>query len=219
MRISHDRKFVFLSLPRAASLTVRKALNPYSDIKSKRKSDITHTNPFWHHTRACEAKEIFEEKNWSWGNYRTFCFVRNPYDRVVSAYKRRWEENYGWHSTGRPVRDVKSFLRDVFFKPIPFEAFVRESNPEKGYSISIYNFTHDSEDNCLVDDILKFENLPENLVDYLGFELEISIDRRSVGHYHKSESRKKYKSYHTEKTKRIIRRQYRMEIEEFGYGF
>jgi len=219
MRVSHEHKFVFLALPRAASLTVRKALNPYSDVKSKRKSDITDRHPFWHHARACRAKKIFEEKSWSWENYRTFCFVRNPYDRVVSAYKRRWEKNYRWHSTGRPVRDVKSFLRDVFFKPISFEAFIKTNNPKSGYSISIYSFTHDSEDNCLVDDILKVENLPENLVNYLSDKIGIKINQKNIGHYHKSENKSNYKSYHTEKTKEIIRRQYRMEIEEFGYGF
>lgn len=219
MRISHKHKFVFLSLPRAASLTVRKILNPYSDIKSKRKSEVGEKFPFWHHTKAGNAKKIFEQKGWDWEDYSVFCFVRNPYDRVVSAYKRRWKETYGWHSTGRPVRDIRSFLRDILLGPISFEEFVRENSPEEGYTISIYNFTHDNKNRCMVDDVLKFENLPNNLIDYANENLGVRLNRSKIGHYHKSDRNKNYKCFYTDETKEIIRNQYKMELEEFGYEF
>ena len=219
MRISHKHGFLFLSLPRAASLTVRKLLDPYSDIKSKKITDTHKSFPFWHHTKASEAKKIFKKKKWEWNSYKKFCLVRNPFDRVVSAYKKRWEKNYGWHSTGRFSKDMKSLLRDILLGRLGFEEFVLNNDPKTGYTISIEEFAYDKSGDKIVDDILIFENLPSNLAEYLERNIGLRVSKDKIKHYHKSNRTKNYKEWYNIRTKKTIEKQYRYELEKFGYEF
>ena len=73
-------------MPRAGSTTVRKNLDQYSDVKSVHVSETDADFPFFHHMTAAELKAAFESKEWQWDDYRKFCIVRNPYDRLVSLY-------------------------------------------------------------------------------------------------------------------------------------
>ena len=86
MRISHKKKFIFLANPRSASTSIRKILDPYSDISSKLISEVDQNFPFYHHITALELKNIFEKKGWDWDSYTKFCIIRNPYERIVSLY-------------------------------------------------------------------------------------------------------------------------------------
>jgi hypothetical protein len=219
MRISHKRKFLFLSLPRAASLTIRKTLDPYSDVKSKKIADTDSTFPFWHHTKAIEAKKIFERRGWKWKKYKKFCLIRNPYDRVVSAYKKRWQKDYGLNITGNYIEDIKSALHDILLGPPNFEEFVQKNDPSRGYAISIENFAFDKMGNKLVDDILMFEKLPSILVDYVNKEIGLDIEEEEIGHYHESRRNKSYEEWYNDRTKMILKRQYKMEFEKFDYQF
>ena len=219
MRISHDHKFVFLSLPRSASLSIRRFLDPYSDIKSIKLADVTESSPFWHHTKAKRAQEIFSERGWKWSAYKTFCLVRNPYDRLVSAYKKRWEKNYGVHVTGNYISDLKSIVRDAFLKRPSFESYVHQNDPRKGYSISIEEFAHDGCGQMLVDNVLKFENLPKNVIKYAETELGLEVSKRRLKHLHKSNRKVEYKKWYNEKTKQILQKKYKMEINKFEYEF
>jgi hypothetical protein len=210
---------VFLSLPRAASLTIRKALDPYSDIRSKKLADTDDSFPFWHHTNARAAKRIFEKRGWKWGKYKKFCFVRNPYDRLVSAYKKRWQKDYGLHITGNYFNDMKRFLHDILMGPLEFDEFVQKNDPSRGYAISIANFTCDEMGNVLVDDILMFEKLPNRFVEYVNKEVGLCISKDDIGHYHKTCEKKSYKSWYSPESKLIVQDQYSMEIDEFAYQF
>lgn len=86
MRISHTYKFIFFANPRTGSTTVRDVLDEYSDILSVHITEASAKFPFYHHITPLELKAIFMDRGWDWYSYRKFCFVRNPYDRVVSLY-------------------------------------------------------------------------------------------------------------------------------------
>ncbi|MDD4955629.1 MAG: sulfotransferase family 2 domain-containing protein [Candidatus Omnitrophica bacterium] len=83
MRISHKYKFIFFSNPRTGSESVRKALDPFSDIFSS-VNDPVYNN----HITPEELKNHFLKMGWDWDKYFKFCFVRNPWDRLVSIYYR-----------------------------------------------------------------------------------------------------------------------------------
>lgn len=218
MRISHRHRFVFLANPRTGSTTVRKILDDYSDIKSVHVSQVDDVNPFYHHISAAELKIIFEKKRWPWEEYRKFCMVRNPFDRVVSLYFLHQEilqgKVKGKSAFQRLLRLLKRKLRPVR----DFEQYVMQINPEHRLTTSLKAFTCDSNGRQLVHDILMFENLKNDLPNYL-FSLGIQITADHIPHLNASNSKKHYREYYNTATHNRVKHLYINEIEQFGYSF
>jgi len=214
MRISHKYKFVFLATPRTGSTTVRKVLDDYSDIISVRISQKNRQFPFYDHISAAELKQIFDRKGWQWEDYRTFCVVRNPFDRVVSLYHH--------HLKMRDRRDNKSLLsniRDALTPEPSFKKYVFSINPRKRLTTALEYFIGDrTGSNMLVKDVLMFEHLTRDLPDYLG-SIGIQVSEEDIPHLNASDNRNDYRKYYCEDTKRRVSDLYRYEIERFGYTF
>jgi len=77
MYISDSKKFVYIVIPKCASETIRGTLLPFRTDTIKRKKSIG----VGHHTYS-EALNTIKEKM----NYLKFTFIRNPYDRIYSAF-------------------------------------------------------------------------------------------------------------------------------------
>jgi len=81
MRISHKYKFVYISIPKTGSSTVRYLLDKYSDISSD--------DPDWPsnyiHPNAKQMKAYFGIKGWNWDEYFKFTVVRHPIPRIKSS--------------------------------------------------------------------------------------------------------------------------------------
>ena len=87
MRISHRHRFIFFSNPKTGSESVRKLLDPFSDIAGVPYWERTPEQPFYSHIRPIEVRALFEERGWDYSNYFKFTFVRNPWARLVSLYE------------------------------------------------------------------------------------------------------------------------------------
>ena len=106
MRISHKKKFVYISIPKTGSTSVRNAINDYSDVKIERsyhlknlsieRSNVTGYYPssYWKvstHMKAMDLgyiwSEIFPNKKDLWDEYFKFTVVRNPWARRVSQWQ------------------------------------------------------------------------------------------------------------------------------------
>lgn len=81
MRISHSYKFLFLAITKTGSTTVRKLLDPFSDIKSK-----DNYGNFAHHALAKQVQSEFVVNGWIWNDYYKFTLVRNPIARLHSIH-------------------------------------------------------------------------------------------------------------------------------------
>ena len=101
MRISHKHKFVFISVPKTGSTSVRSIIDPYSDILSVNDKN----SPYKHHTTALNLKKHFESKGWDWSGYYKFSVVRNPWERRVSSWAYRLKK--GQHN----YTEFKDFTR------------------------------------------------------------------------------------------------------------
>jgi len=210
VRISHIRRFVFLAVPRTGSTTVRELLNPYSEIRSIHISEISDDFPFYHHISAQELKTLFEERDWPWDDYEKFCFVRNPYDRVVSLYH---------HHLKMRRRNARMRRQsDVNVRIPPFNEYVMRMDPTQRLPTSLRQFVCDKVGNLLVDSILKFENMREEL-SHLSSRLDLQLPVDGIPLLNASEERQDYRKYYDEQSKERVQALYDYEFSMFGYSF
>jgi hypothetical protein len=216
MRISHSKKFVFLATPRTGSTTTRNILDKYSDIKSVHITETTKQFPFYHHISAAELRSIFESRGWDWDGYKKFCFVRNPFDRVVSLYhyNNKMKKELKVTSSRMLIRKIRHTLMPAK----SFEDYVMAINPENRLQTSLTAFLCNSGNDFLVHDVLMFENLRNELPDYLR-SIDIEISSNDIPHLNASSSRQEYQAYYNKKTIEVVSDLYRYEIEKFGYSF
>lgn len=218
MRLSHRHEFVFLATPRTASTSVRDALDDYSDIKSVYKTQITSEFPFYHHISASELKMIFEQNGWDWSKYQTACFVRNPFDRVVSLFHHHIEKSQRT-APGKSV--VYNSLRKIKYKYLiskKFGDFVKSLDSNSRLQSPVIDFVTDSNGKILVDDILRFEELSDSFVNWTS-KINISEAGDSLMKLNSSKARNDYRSYYTDELVEVVRRFYKKDIEAFGYKF
>ena len=151
-------------------------------------------NLFRNHMTARRIKSIVSEDIWE--TYFKFCVVRNPWDRIVSAYF--------WIT-----RNTEN--------PPSFSEFIRKekihSMKKRGYE----NYTLDG--NIIVDRVLKFENLQVEL-DSVAHKLGIceTLLIPHTKHYIKP-PRLNYRDCYNDCDAKFVADLFADEIEYFGYTF
>ncbi|MDQ8208555.1 sulfotransferase family 2 domain-containing protein [Coraliomargarita sp. SDUM461003] len=213
MRILHSQKLVFLSMPRAGSTTVRNTLDQYSDVKSVHVSKVDADFPFFHHMTASELKAAFEAKGWQWDDYRKFCVVRNPYDRLVSLYHLSLNI-----LANQRKQSLKGRLMARFGSVPTFEDYLYAINTNSHLPCTFKFFACAPDGEVLIDDLLKFENLSTELSDYLT-QRGIPTQEQEVPRLNASEDRRKYRSYYDDKSRQFVAEKFGEEIDRFGYEF
>ena len=205
--ISHKHKFIFIHIPKCAGTSIERTLYDYasdvSDIVSDNK--IAEVDKKW----CIETKNLRNEHLFKFINrhndYFKFTFCRNPYDKLVSAYKFfRLAKKY---TTFRNfIKDTKLF-KDV--KNILEQDFCLNTGLEYHLLPGVYFTKHG------VDFIGRFENLQEDfdtVCDKLG------IPQQQLPHKNKS-NHKHYTEYYDDETRELVAKKYAKDIEYFGYKF
>lgn len=212
MRISHQHKFVFISKPRCATTSLRKALDPYSDIMSGDRL------PFHHHTTASLLKQHFETKGWDWNSYFKFVCVRNPWDMLVSAYfygkpdkngVYRWQSNPNTPYNPDNSMDFKEWLVSGKTWCLRRKGFFKELSLR-----SLSSYALDEDKTFLVDYVIRVEHLEEDLKklgSILGLELQApQLNGTSHNHYSK---------YYDTEAKERVEQVFSYDIAYGQYGF
>jgi hypothetical protein len=162
------------------------------------------------HDSASKVKAILGEETFN--NMYSFSIVRNPYDRVVSAYHYAIQ---GGGSHGG-IRSQPVYRTNLF---ATFSMFVQNwlilQDPEELDIIfrPQHYFICDKNDKVLVDWIGKIEDLDE-IEHHLSSELkkEIKISRRNTTR------RKHYSKYYDAELQQMVYEYYRLDFELFGYS-
>ncbi|WP_435412942.1 sulfotransferase family 2 domain-containing protein [Psychroserpens mesophilus] len=190
-----DLKCIFVHIPKAAGVSVNKAL---------------FGNYGGSHLKLKDYQLIFNKKEFY--KYYKFTFVRNPWDRLVSTYF--FLKNGGFHEND------KAWFDDNLSQFEDFEDFVLNwLNDENSYKwihfIPQYEFIT-LNNKVLVDDIFKLEDINES-IKIISKKLNIPIELKHENQNPNRDS--KYREYYTPEMKDIVGLVYKKDIELFDYQF
>ena len=212
MRISHSKKFLYIAIPKTASTSIRVALDPFSDVRGLR-SPCSALGP---HATALMLQEYFRDKELKWGEYFKFCFVRNPWQRVVSQYfsvLRIAQEKAGTPAWQEQCLKIISECSN-------FSEFVKKEyikNPNE-----MWRYFQDRDGKTIVDFVGRFENLEEDFqiicdkIDLPNIKLshlqpnQIVINKPNHG---------PYRDYYTPELVKLVAEFHMKDIGLFGYKF
>jgi hypothetical protein len=188
-------KCIFVHIPKCAGKSISQSL---------------FGNQGFAHTNAREYRIIFGNK---FDKIYKFTIVRNPWDRLVSAF-------YYLKSGGYNKKDKKWYNKHIS-KYGDFNEFVREWLNEKNIYRGIHfypqrYFLCDDGHKLLVDYIGKFEKLDYEF-NYLKNKLNIKSNLQHI-----NSSKRKYKDYrkfYNDETQDIVAKVYDKDIKLFDYNF
>jgi hypothetical protein len=209
--VSIEHSFVFVHIPKTGGTSIQEALRRcaiklalvgMSTAEQREKLGIT--DAWLHHIPAIELRRILGTSVWD--SFYKFTFVRNPWDWLVSLYhfqrtqfaasadfRRMWPETAArfatTHSLGEWLRAGPS--------PVPQ-----------------HNRIVDREGRLLVDFVGRFEEIER---DFSHVQQRIGVTA-SLPHLLRSDHRP-YREYYDHDTRDLVARQYRCDVETFGYEF
>ena len=214
MFISHKYNCIFIHIPKTGGSSVHQTL-----IKKLQPEHVQSG-----HYKLIVARKHLKAKMLKpyINKYFTFCFVRNPWSRFISAY------NYllnGGSDNEHPITGFDKRDRDKFISPHKtFNDFILDNSCSgkiytdlmtQQHFMPQYKYILDSNDNINIDFIGKFENLHE---DFNIICNRIGIKTPELQHLN-NRPHDQYQLYYTDKTADIIYNTYKEDIDYFDYSF
>jgi hypothetical protein len=193
-----EGKFIFIHIPKTGGLSLTRAL-----LGSE----------FNKHVTAKRFQLLLPEDEFK--NYFKFCIVRNPWDRVVSAFlylKKGGLTESNLIFSQRALQGINTF--DDFVKN-----YLLKKLHEKGvytHFIPQYKFVCDQKGQLLVDYIGRFEEYDQSCA-YIFSRL--GIKQPEVKKENANKERSHYREYYTPETIEIVRKIYKKDIDLFKYEF
>lgn len=224
MLLSHSRKFIYLKTRKTAGTSVEIFFEPWclpdtgqhaekhaiaetvsdAGIVGSRMEAGAPVHRFYNHMPASEVRsavgrEIFDA-------YFKFCVVRNPFDKIVSAFWwRQSRRNPHWEALAAAnFGDVR----------IAFSQFVRTAR------LPIDKDIYAIDGAIVVDEFIRYESLEADLTRICA-RLGIDSSNRTLGVYKggvrlRSEP---YRDYYDPESAGIVRDVYAWDIQQLGYAF
>ena len=203
-------KAIYFPIPKVASASVKMVLASMLNVVFYPHNPMHRSN---FPTVKVDGQKMYAD-------YFKFCFVRNPWDRVLSCYKDKIR-NKDVHGNTFVHGVFDGFLRFKKFKAgMRFDEFVevlrtiadREADP---HFKSQYTFVINEKCEILVDFTGKFENLDR---DFFHICRAIGLTNINLPHLNKKEHGD-YRKYYTKRTRSIIGERYSSDIKMFKYDF
>ena len=191
MIINHHKEFIFTAVAKTGCTSIQRRFglyqDPEPDIYHMHLSEIIKQNP--------ETKDYFQ-----------FAFVRNPYDRLISAYF-DFKNNPQHKDWAFPIYKYDSFgqfVEDLYDKKFPEDDWIHLHRQFDYLQV-------DGKVN--LDYVGRFETLQQdmkNIESLLGLKHTPLNKERSSRHDH-------FASYYTTDIKRMVYEIYEEDFMEFGY--
>ena len=152
-------------------------------------------------------------------NYYKFCFVRNPFDRLVSWYNMLIHKKHNNDWSKYVLQNSKNFSGFLDLTDVIMEKNLSEKrsviNYPKSISFNQLDYITDVDGNIVMDHIGRFENLVE---DFDIVMKNIGINKYHLPHINKYKH-KNYREYYTDKDIEKVYAMYKRDIEYFNYNF
>ncbi len=181
---------------------IKDQINDYN-LNHKNAIDYYHLTPFHFYNEVfninyCNNKNI------------NFLIVRNPYDRILSEIFCPW---LGIVKNNRTpsIDEINDYLNNKLLNI--------KNNPKRlfngGHCALQYSYAYDSNDILVVDEILKFENLTEDLENLIQkYNLKLVLDKEKTN----KSSKSCQLSDLTDENIKLINKLYKLDFEKFGYN-
>ncbi len=223
--ISPKHHYVFANNPKVACTTIRKLLidAEYGEIKPYAERSATlHYNEFLPFLDTWQVEKLPE---WiSRPDITTFCFVRNPFTRLLSGYLDKVVRNQP-----QKMNILKALgEEDQPESPITFATFVKAvcamqpAEQDQHWRVQYYQ-THQS--GISYDFIGKFERLETDLrhiAEQLGIAEFLSPDHFSragqTSRHHATNAAEQLKEYYTPELVSLVRQHFAVDFEAFDYS-
>tara|TARA_B100001094_G_scaffold62804_1_gene58679 strand:+ start:5172 stop:5843 length:672 start_codon:yes stop_codon:yes gene_type:complete len=204
MIISHRKKFIWIHLPKCAGTSIRELLqtNPIfqtdihpmwhtkKDINWKEKYPKVDTN-LWTHSSASDIKKYLDERGYRWDDYFKFVFIRNPWEREVSAYEyHRQVMSKNKCPTDFNIKNIEMALNQ------PPKNFIMRSN-----RWTPHDYIFDEDGKLMVDFIGKVENIEQDFEKVVKKILpHANITQWRLPHSNKTTKNKSYRDYYDDES-------------------
>jgi|TARA_B110000014_G_scaffold216963_1_gene171305 hypothetical protein len=190
----NKKKIIFIHIPKTAGISLMKSI--FGDVTLES------------HRSVSFYKQVFGNR---YSDFFTFTIVRNPWDRLYSAYKFLQKGGINIHDKNAfdihlsIYKDFEDFVLNGLNKKIMWEIT---------HLIPQYEFVCDENGKIIVDYVGKFENLNKSLDDIKkilksDFELE----------HHNKTNKKDYKDIYTTEMIEKVHQIYQKDIDIFEYSF
>jgi len=168
-------------------------------------NDLLRRRKFYHHIPAWQVQ--MRSPRCVWAEYFKFCVERNPWDKAVSGWY--WHNHkYGGRTSLDQYLDL---LRDRS----------RSRAPGVGaYPLNYPNYTHPRSGRLMLDRVLRYENLEQELVPILaqlGIPAEGALRARAKSGFRKDGGR--YQTALSSSQRRVIGELFKEEIQLHDYRF
>lgn len=192
MIISNKKKFIYFAVGKTGTTSIESYLNQLHDDKKINK----HARP----------ESVGTEKL---SEYFTFCFVRNPWDRLISMYKQFQKPNNLHLAIRKKHYTISNKYKFIDYVKKLDEKFFQDHKQNRYY---LHNGTP-------LRFIGRFENLQEDFDTVCDL---IKIKRGNLKYKNKSvhqSRRKHYSEDYDDETRRIVAEGWAEDIEYFNYKF
>jgi Sulfotransferase family len=211
MILSYPSSFLFVHIEKAAGSSIQQALLPFAQVQPNsrlrrrlawfgsmnRIGGLYRSLQFGEHATASEVKRCLPPE--AYNSLFKFAFVRNPWDRLVSRYA---------HLLRSKDRKRHGFISGLE----KFEDFLKWEMQRS--SANQYSYVTDTEGNQIIDFVGHYETLAE---DFAKVCVRLKI-QAELPHANVSEHRD-YRTYYSPETRDFVAKQFRRDIEMFGYDF
>ena len=235
--MSLQQNCIFIHVPKTAGTAIKKILKQQiyncKNLNNKQHNTLTTTKYIYCPNYKYRSKVIDDICNdVDIERYYTFCFIRNPYDRVVSSWKfgswnAKWTCSFPTFCRLLECIDIspdKSYYDSSYPKDIERYYVKREGKSSRIESREIvaglinhvgeqYSLVHGNR--VVANYVGRFENIQED------FDIvcsNIGIEQQKLPHVNKT-NHKHYTEYYDDKTYQIITKKYSKDINYFNYKF
>jgi hypothetical protein len=235
MLISHGKRFIYTKTVKTAGTSVESYFEPhcmkpgewtFSHGRSEYVSDagivgIRTASPidlqavtWWNHMPARTIRALIGESIWS--QYFKFCVVRNPFEKMVSAY-------HFFHEA-RPTEDrpasLLSTIKNAIVGPKTVDTLKSDfENWLKSVPMPLDQNKYIIDGEFCMDYVIRYESLEEGLREVSRL-LNLEFEPQRLPHLKKSDRpRIPLEHYYSRASLDLIERAYAFELSRFGYTF